>query len=338
NLAPKVPTGLKVDDFGNSDFSVSWDSSSTAKSYIVQIQDSLIWKTIDSTQELSYTYTNLEGRSRYRARIAAKNDFGVSAFSDYVFALTTANNDIIISNENWSLKFVDSEEKVGEDGAALNAFDGDENTFWHTEWYNNEPIHPHEIQIDLGANCKIKGFKYLPRQDGGINGTIADYEFYVSADDTNWGNSVSNGTFDPNTELKEIYFDEVEGRFIKMTATSEINGGPWTSMAELILVGEIIVGIGSDAPQIPDKFELYQNYPNPFNPTTTINYTLPETSIVTISIYNSIGKLVNTIVNKSMQAGYHSVRFDASEYASGIYFYRLKTQKFSKTNKMILLK
>ena len=78
--------------------------------------------------------------------------------------------------------YVDSEETVGENGVAENAFDGVSGTIWHTKWYGGSPSPPHEIQIDLGGNYTIGGFRYLPRQDGGVNGGIAKYEFYVSAD------------------------------------------------------------------------------------------------------------------------------------------------------------
>jgi len=67
-----------------------------------------------------------------------------------------------VPKSGWSLLYVDSEELVGEDGAAVNAFDGDVNTFWHTKWLGNpDPPPPHEIQIDLGDVYDIDGFRYL---------------------------------------------------------------------------------------------------------------------------------------------------------------------------------
>jgi len=89
---------------------------------------------------------------------------------------------------------------------------------------------------------------------------------------------------------------------------------------------------------LPAKYELSQNYPNPFNPSTVIKFSLPENSKVRLDIYNMIGELVTTLVNKEMEAGFQSVRFNASNLASGIYLYRLSTSKFSKVRKMMLLK
>ncbi len=98
------------------------------------------------------------------------------------------------------------------------------------------------------------------------------------------------------------------------------------------------VGVEKLADEVPQSFVLYQNYPNPFNPSTTIKFALPITSKVKVSIYNSPGQLIETLVDKEMQSGNHEVNFDASRLASGIYFYQLKAGAFIETKKMILLK
>lgn len=338
DFAPKVPTGLKVEGFGSSDFSVSWDSIKYSNIYQVQIQENFIWRTVDTTSETSYKFTNLEGRTRYRARVCAKNDFGISAFSEYVFAITTVNNEKIISNENWNLIYFDSEEKSGEDGAAKNAIDGDESTYWHTAWSNSVATYPHELQIDLGSTYNLKGFKYLPRQDGGINGTIKEYQLYVSSDGQEWGTPISEGTFEANTNLQEIVYSEVQARYVKFKALSEINGGAWASMAELILVGEIVLDVKENNNELPLKFELNQAYPNPFNPTTTIGFSIPASGKVNLTIYNSLGEIVGVIINEQMQAGKHSIKWNAINQPSGVYYYRLTNENYSSAKKMILVK
>ncbi len=92
----------------------------------------------------------------------------------------------------------------------------------------------------------------------------------------------------------------------------------------------------------PDEFTLYQNYPNPFNPTTTIEYSLPEKSDVTISIYSAIGELVKTLVNGTIESGYHKITFNAADLTSGTYIYQIKAvgngRTFVDTKKMILIK
>jgi len=85
-------------------------------------------------------------------------------------------------------------------------------------------------------------------------------------------------------------------------------------------------------------FFLYNNYPNPFNPSTTIKFGLPENSLVKIIIYNSSGKEVETIVNNKFAKGVYSVNWTSVGLSSGMYFYKIETNKFTETKKMILIK
>jgi len=89
---------------------------------------------------------------------------------------------------------------------------------------------------------------------------------------------------------------------------------------------------------IPTEFSLSQNYPNPFNPSTTINFALPKSSNVKLTIYNALGKEVATLVNGTMEAGNHSAVWNASNNASGMYFFKLEAGNFTSTKKMMLIK
>jgi hypothetical protein len=102
-----------------------------------------------------------------------------------------------------------------------------------------------------------------------------------------------------------------------------------------------IAGGGTDVTTtsvIPDEFSLEQNYPNPFNPTTKITYNIPKESRVKLEVFNILGQRVATLVNDLQIAGLHSVDFDASEFTSGVYVYRLITQDYSISKKMVLMK
>jgi hypothetical protein len=83
---------------------------------------------------------------------------------------------------------------------------------------------------------------------------------------------------------------------------------------------------------------LRQNYPNPFNPSTTIRYGLPHRSTVQLTVFNTLGQQVATLVQGEQEAGYHEVRFDASGLSSGVYFYRLSAGTYVETRKLLLLK
>ncbi|MGB5529149.1 MAG: T9SS type A sorting domain-containing protein, partial [Ignavibacteriaceae bacterium] len=88
----------------------------------------------------------------------------------------------------------------------------------------------------------------------------------------------------------------------------------------------------------PKEFALFQNYPNPFNPSTTIKFALPEKTNIALSVYNSLGEKVADVFSGELGEGYHEIEFTASNLSSGIYFYRLESEKFVSVKKMIIIK
>ena len=95
--------------------------------------------------------------------------------------------------------------------------------------------------------------------------------------------------------------------------------------------------------ELPTKYELFQNYPNPFNPETKIRFDIPENfkfkfSNLKLVVYDILGKEIETLVNESLNPGTYEVNWNASQIPSGIYFYRLETDNFSETKKMLLIK
>ena len=98
------------------------------------------------------------------------------------------------------------------------------------------------------------------------------------------------------------------------------------------------IGIINKQNQKPESFSLSQNYPNPFNPTTNVKYQIAKSGNVKIIVYDFLGKEVTVLVNEYKPAGYYEVEFNASNLASGLYFYELKSGTFSETRKMILMK
>ena len=87
-----------------------------------------------------------------------------------------------------------------------------------------------------------------------------------------------------------------------------------------------------------DTYELSQNYPNPFNPVTQINFSIPKQSVVTLRIYDVLGKEVATLVNENKPAGFYTVDFNASDLSSGAYFYRIEAGNFTDIKRMMLIK
>jgi len=89
---------------------------------------------------------------------------------------------------------------------------------------------------------------------------------------------------------------------------------------------------------IPRAFVLEQNYPNPFNPSTTIKFELPKASLVSLSVYDILGREVSVLVNERRDAGVYEVKFDGSALASGVYFYRLQAGDYVASRKMLIVK
>ena len=104
---------------------------------------------------------------------------------------------------------------------------------------------------------------------------------------------------------------------------------------------EVVVNTGNefnDGIFISNNFLLKENYPNPFNPVTNIVFSIEETSFTKLSIYNTLGEIVEVLVNSQLQPGIYSFQWDATGYNSGVYFYRLESGNFIETKRMILIK
>ena len=143
---------------------------------------------------------------------------------------------------------------------------------------------------------------------------------------------------DPN--INPVSWDE---KNIKIVAFVQDFGTAEVLQASMIArTGGIHTGL-EDAMLLPDKLSLHQNYPNPFNPTTMIGYDLPEQNDVTLAIYDILGKKIKSLVNQKMDAGRHTSLWDGTDHSGkivsgGVYFYRLQSNDFIQTRKMLFIK
>lgn len=140
-----------------------------------------------------------------------------------------------------------------------------------------------------------------------------------------------NGLYDtpPTDHAWRLTFNSHEGNFVQNfthnTSFTDIN---WPN----------VVGVESKTLGGPSNYVLMQNYPNPFNPSTKISFRLKTSGFVTLDVYNILGQRVASIINRELQEGSHSVTFDASDLPSGAYVYRMQSNKFTDTKKMMLLR
>ena len=117
--------------------------------------------------------------------------------------------------------------------------------------------------------------------------------------------------------------------------------GDWSEYSDVLSV--TLESMSVDGNQLPDVYALHYNYPNPFNPVTNLSYDHPEDAMVNIIIYDMMGRIVNNLVNENQSAGYKTLQWNATNnvghpVSAGVYIYTIKTDKFTSTKKMILLK
>ncbi len=130
-----------------------------------------------------------------------------------------------------------SSEEPGDEAARM--VDGNSETIWHTAYGVTVTKYPHSIDFDCGEQKTVKGFSYLPRQDGSPNGNIKGYKVQVSQDGKNWSDTVCEGDFENNAKEKKVLFKQPQkARYLRFTALSSQNGADFASGAEFTVIAE----------------------------------------------------------------------------------------------------
>ncbi len=141
------------------------------------------------------------------------------------------------------------------------------------------------------------------------------------------GNEIMDG--------KSYYVDSFQ---LTHDNTGAISGKIYVDNLRVVKKSSEPVSVKEETPPIVSSFRLMQNYPNPFNPTTTIPFDLPKRDKVILKVYDLLGRMIFTLINETLEAGYHEVQFDGSQLVSGIYFYRLEFDGQIKNRQMLLVK
>ena len=153
----------------------------------------------------------------------------------------------------------------------------------------------------------------------------------------NYGVSNGNGTY-ITTKLPAGSYELITHRmgFAPVTQNVTITN---SSLSNINFdLGSPLIGINFISEIIPSKYLLSQNYPNPFNPATTIKFAVPVAGLIKLSVYDILGREIEILANENLSEGTYSVNWNASNYPSGIYFYRLEGSNFTETKKMVLIK
>ena len=181
----------------------------------------------------------------------------------------------------------------------------------------------------------------MAEEEMNIGDFADDYDFDMPKDSLRWEVSVSDDTlkfdFDPDTKDLTLTAPEYADVFTVTITVTDDSGAT--------AVGSFYVNVTYDPTAIeninsgiPTSYVLKQNYPNPFNPTTHIKFDIPQAGDVLMEVYNLLGQKIVTLFDGYKAAGYHVVDFNASNLPTGIYFYRIKADKFRNVKKMMLVK
>lgn len=189
-------------------------------------------------------------RAPFAVKSACKVEARASAAGMIASAISSRDFPFVLPRDTWKIVRVDSEQK--DEGEAIHAIDGKPDTYWHTQWQGNAPRPPHELVVDLGVKAEISGITVMPRQDQ-QNGRISDYEISTSIDGNDWGKPAAKGKFSGGQSLERVLFQKpAAARFIRLVALSEINGNPWSSVADL----DVIALRSLEAPQPRDAWSI----------------------------------------------------------------------------------
>jgi 3-phytase len=280
-------------------------------------------------QNPSHQYTT---PGTYKVKLSVTNACGndSESKSDYVTVINCVPSNIALGKSASASSLRSSSYPPGK------AVDGNTSTKWQSK---KNPGVPQWFEADLGTACKTDNA--VISWDGSYRAKDFQFEYWNGSA---WqplysktGNSSSTSTFS--------FASTCAQRFrVLMT---KANSASYFGIKELEIIGCSCTaaapkakgaGLQEPAHLVPDEIVLERNYPNPFNPSTTIRFSLPQETFVTLKVYNLIGAEVATLVNERRSAGHHSVIFAAKDLPSGIYFAVLQAEKVRSVQRLLLMK
>ncbi len=262
---------------------------------------------------------------------------------------SSSSNEIVINEINYnSIKDFDS-------GDWIELYNRSDSTINLGGWYYSDSDSSHKFYLPDTTKLNPKGYLVIVENDSLFSSHFPDVKNYIGETGfglsgsgefmkltDNKGQIVDSLTYDDNApwpleadgkgaslELSDPYKDNSLG--VNWKASIE-HGTPGKKNSTITSVQR------NKKSEIPSEYTLQQNYPNPFNPTTKIVYQLPKEGYVSLKVYNILGKEIASLVNEKKTTGTYQVIFDGSNLSSGIYFYRLQSENFVETRKLILLK
>ena len=195
----------------------------------------------------------------------------------------------------------------------------------------------------VGGTGSDPSYSIIQTTDGGYAVTgvttsfgTGEYDFYIVKFDGS-GNTCGSSTSPPSLVGSGGTVNSPTSTITIPTPTMTMPT-PSTGTGGILTTICLVIGIQPISNEIPNSYEIYQNYPNPFNPNSKIKFQIAKVGKIFLSVYDILGRKVATLVNEELNPGIYEVDFVGSNFSSGIYFYKLETDGFSDTKKMVLLK
>jgi hypothetical protein len=284
--------------------------------------------------------SDLENQRTYYFRVTAVNVSGVeSDFSDqkqiYVSIVPAGTN--LVVNGDFSEGIFEWNWELDDDAQATWEITQD-NEFQFNITTSGSNLA--DIQLIQPGVSLVKGEKYLLEFDARAINSPRVIEVEVKNGFWPNNNYSRRGLTFIQTEMRRFSheFEMEEQSDSNAEIVINVGGSDISVIVDNISLKIPVTSVEDKKGGIPLKYHLENNYPNPFNPKTIINYELPITNDVDLSIYNMLGQKVATLFSEKKNAGYHQVEWDATDYASGIYYYRIQAGDFHDVKKMILIR
>ena len=338
---------------GNEKFTYSIDTLPSQGNITLNFLNKDSISTIPDSIYLKIKLTNVTVSGSYRVNVAGRNTGnGVPAHKRYIDLFvnssllnigTNRNNltqfkvDAITYNNQQNLVMPNGYHTVQ---AISPANQGNNVRYIYLNWSDNGDT-THTININTNTNLTAyykTQFRFVLLSS--VGNTFGQEGFYDSSQTVNYG--VLSKVKLYNGQV--YHFKGWDGAGTGSYTSPDSTGNDTT--ITLNMSGYIIesarwittVGIKSITGEIPKEYKLFQNYPNPFNPTTKIRYQIPYNGFVILKVYSILGREVETLVNEKLNAGTYEVTFNASQYPSGVYFYRLQAGDFTDVKKLLFVK
>ena len=260
----------------------------------------------------------------------AGNGYNLSRRTVYVATMKVSTSAATINSPEFKMNWIDSEDS--ENSTRIFAYVNSVNTeITNPAYHDMDFMFPVELS-DFSSYVKINNVTLNWSTVSENNNSGFDIERSVIKDESIEAFekiSFVKGYGTTTLSKQYIFTDKnlITGKYKYRLKQIDYSG----NIEYFYLAEEVLIGV-------PPEFKLSQNYPNPFNPSAKINFELPKDGIVILKIFDNNGKEIRTLVNEFKSAGYYTIEFDGINLPSGLYFYRIETNDFIVTKRMILLK